>query len=278
MAVGSQQLPMPTHTLIENSKNTNTPIPTLIDPNDLIAFISITDNSICKLPCWAGITPGETNWEEAKYLLAPSQSVAEYEVRENSDGLSGKENFISVYYSGPRLRISNHVHIIEIDKDKVNYLGLHVITFIRGNDINPAQPLPLPESFSMKRVLQEYGTPEAVLFRMYLDNFDDSHPQLATLLIYPTHRFIVEFLRRGNIDGNYAEFCDLDSSFDLLVVDNAEKIESAEAIYESVEVRKYDIMSWQSLEQVMGIFPERFYELYGNSNTECITFEMTDHG
>ncbi|MEW6094279.1 MAG: hypothetical protein AB1531_09970 [Chloroflexota bacterium] len=47
-----------------------TPLPTLSDfkaEAQLLEWLQGTQD--CRLPCWAGITPGVTTWEEAKQIL-----------------------------------------------------------------------------------------------------------------------------------------------------------------------------------------------------------------
>ncbi|HBO33787.1 MAG TPA: hypothetical protein DD636_03470 [Anaerolineaceae bacterium] len=64
------ETPAPTYT--PTTSVTWTPAPTL-DPQaarELVIDL-IETNSGCFLPCWWGITPGETSWEEANSFLAP---------------------------------------------------------------------------------------------------------------------------------------------------------------------------------------------------------------
>ena len=43
-------------------------VPPLRDPN-LLADTSLIDNEACTAPCWRGITPGETSWDDARTIL-----------------------------------------------------------------------------------------------------------------------------------------------------------------------------------------------------------------
>lgn len=63
--------PSETITVVPSSSPTFTPLPTL-SPEDAQVFVLelIATNGNCHLPCWWGITPGETTWEEANAFLA----------------------------------------------------------------------------------------------------------------------------------------------------------------------------------------------------------------
>lgn len=55
----------PTQTPTPIPTDTPTPLPTL-DPDEVEAYVRemLQTNAGCELPCWWGITPGETSWEE----------------------------------------------------------------------------------------------------------------------------------------------------------------------------------------------------------------------
>jgi hypothetical protein len=56
----------------------------------------LRDNNHCELPCWWGITPGETTFEEAEQILAPiANSIRQGETRGN------RTNFTVTYEIGP---------------------------------------------------------------------------------------------------------------------------------------------------------------------------------
>jgi hypothetical protein len=63
-------LPISTITLTSEPTLTWTPLPTLSPGEaDVLVMDLLENNAGCQLPCWWGIWPGETTWDEAKYYL-----------------------------------------------------------------------------------------------------------------------------------------------------------------------------------------------------------------
>ena len=64
--------PIPSVVVVPTYTPFPSPNPTLA-ASEALAFIRQmqVNNGGCKLPCWWGITPGETTWEEAKQVFAP---------------------------------------------------------------------------------------------------------------------------------------------------------------------------------------------------------------
>ncbi len=63
---------------------TSTPSPTL-SPSEVQAYILdlLQKNAGCRLPCWWGIVPGQTAWQEAESFLAPlSSEIGEFSLGE----------------------------------------------------------------------------------------------------------------------------------------------------------------------------------------------------
>jgi hypothetical protein len=66
------QQPSPTFTFTPSFIPTWTPLPTLsTNEADKLFLTWLQGTADCLFPCWAGITPGKTHWEEAIHQLAP---------------------------------------------------------------------------------------------------------------------------------------------------------------------------------------------------------------
>lgn len=62
----------PTETKVVVLTPTPTPVPTLLSEQAIARMLSLyEDNGGCELPCWWGIIPGKTTWEEASGILSP---------------------------------------------------------------------------------------------------------------------------------------------------------------------------------------------------------------
>jgi hypothetical protein len=227
-------------------------------------FISLIGNKNCKLPCWAGITPGKTNWDEAVFVLHPMQSVAKLEILTDEESIYGKANAIFwSFYSG-EFKINgtfltrSNISLIRMDYDSFS-------------NTTPSYSLPLPERFSLQSVLTEYGVPSMVFIYTFIHDEQGPLP-FQILLIYHERQFYIEYHRDAILNGNNVVACDADFYLKLTVVDNKEKLMSVDSINRALETKDLGIQNMKPIEQVLNISPEKFHEVYSSSSPSCITF------
>lgn len=247
-----------------------TPLPTLVDENSFLDFISFTKNSVCKFPCWAGILPGETNWDEASFALRPMESIAKVKTYLGVEGLFGNENVITWYLSGNEVTANGDIGAIEANRNAVNLIHISVEGSSIPSENNPSHSLPLPQNFSLQSMLKVYGIPAMVFIYTFIHDEQGPLP-FKVLLVYPENHFYIQYYRDAKLSGNTVVACDSDFYLELAVVDDRDKLSSADAIANTPEA-SIGIENWKPVEQVLNITPEKFHEIYSTSSPGCISF------
>jgi hypothetical protein len=242
------------------------PLPTLVDQNSFLDFISFTENSICNFPCWASIVPGQTNWDEAVFALRPMQSVADLDILTNEESTFGKANGITWYLYGGTFRVDGHF----LTEKNTSLIRLSFESFSEGI---PSYSIPLPKRFNLQSVLTEYGAPAMVFIYTFIHDEQGPLP-FQVVLIYPENQFYIEYHRDAKLNGSNVVACDADFYLKLTVVDNKEKLISIDSIKNTTEAQDLGLQNMKPVEEVLGISPEKFHEIYSASTTECITFPI----
>ena len=276
-AIGTVAPPTQTLTSIPAFTMTVTPIPswtplaTLVDEDSFLDFISFTKNSVCKFPCWAGIHSGETDWDKALFALRPMESMAKFDTYIGVEGLFGKENVVTWYLSGNELTVNGDIGAIVANRNKVNLIHINVVGSSKPSADHPSQSLPLPQNFSLQSVLNEYGVPAMVFLYTFIHDEQGPLP-FSVLLVYPENQFYIIYQRDAKLIGNNVAACGPEFYLELAVVDNKDKLVSADTIANNLEMQGIGIENWKPVEQILSMSPEKFHAIYSASTTECITF------
>ena len=258
---------VPTSTITVAPAPSWTPLPTLVDEDKFLDYISFTKNSICKFPCWAGIYPGKSNWDETLFALHPMESTAKLNAHLGIEGLLGKENVVTWYLSGNGVTVNGDIGAIVDNRNTVNLIHISIEGSSTPSAGNPSHSLPLPQNFNLQSVLHEYGIPSMVFIYTFIHEEQGPLP-FSVLLIYPENQFYVIYQREAKLSGNDVAACGPEFSLELGVVDNKDKLVSAD----SPEMQSIGIKNWKPVEQILSMSPEKFHDIYSAWTTECITF------
>jgi hypothetical protein len=140
----------PTHTLTRTPIPTWTPLPTLPESEkvDRLRILLETNNG-CQFPCWWGITPGVSNWQDAKQILVPISNDW-YESYEESEVAGETINFfyLGSYFPIPGEEDEGFVSIQILD-------GL--VTWIIARHFGEKH-----QFYSIHKILAEYSKPDYV--------------------------------------------------------------------------------------------------------------------
>lgn len=163
---------------------TPAPRPTVIDTQTIIPTLSTEDalkritelykdNGGCDLPCWWGIIPGETTWEQAKQFLSPlgimkNDYFAAFVPRE-MDPLKGP---LPVDYAFGNV-------------DARFYVDNNVVRVINANSRWVKQSF----DYSLSGILNVWGTPDEIWFTLYPESVTGI-PHYDIYLIY-SHKGMV---------------------------------------------------------------------------------------
>jgi len=148
-------------------------------------------NGGCDLPCWWGITPGETRWADAEaQFLAYGKNVVHLE---ENQSLWGTDHATTLFWRRdpyPYDYIVAH-HFSEKD-------GLVSLISIQGHTSGwPTQIRPVPQHFTqnwqrytLAQVLQRYGKPSEILLHYWRDMI----APYGVRLVYEERNFVIEYM------------------------------------------------------------------------------------
>lgn len=243
-----------TLTFAEHPSQTWTPLPTLTYDDGMQLLSAWFEGAdYCRLPCWAGITPGLTNWEEASYILGPLQQTVKLEAGSNVDCVYGKCSFISWSRTPEERGVLSSIY------------PENIIDYITLETIEPSHM----GFLSLYNIMSIYGIPAIVLFSA--DPEQPGQKFLELILVYPEQQFIIKYSKYAEIIGENLESCGADSYIKLVALDNREQLMSLDAIANSVETKDFHVDTWhKSVEVAAGMTIDTFYETFSKENAPCI--------
>jgi len=185
---------------------TLTPLSTLDPPGalDLVKQLE-EDNGGCRLPCWWGITPGETSWAAARQFLETFASSIETLNRTPEPGTSSAPASHYVTFAVGRARGGATVTTVD---------GA-IAEIISG-------PTYTTRSFGLRDVLRDYGPPSIVLLRTFPRRGPYGLP-FGLVLFYQHDRFLALYNVEGQVEGDAIEGCFADTGPHLWTWSETEK-------------------------------------------------------
>lgn len=236
-----------------------TPLPTIPSKDGgetLYEWLKGSDS--CNFPCWAGITPGETAWEEAKQLIEPISGFAKLNIYSDMTCASYRCNGIEIV---PPYSIYAHIYIGSQSLENT----IHLIQMEIGD-------IYLVKALELRTVLNVYGKP--AILKFYADpDQPGEYKDLQLTMVYPEHQFIIKYANNARLVGKNLVSCDSDSVINLLILDNKEQLMSESAIESSVETKNFPVTAaWlKSVDESIGMTVDEFYETFKKADAPCIT-------
>lgn len=258
-----------------------TPLSTVSSYHSLLNYVSLTGNNDCRLPCWAGITPGITMWDDAVNLLKPIGNFTDLSIDENIDSSSnGLRNYLSYFYFS-----NSEYETIRFDGYMVSHLVNNemVIEKIYSHYSNSTRPqgenipsigLPLPEDLSLKNILIEHGITDLVF--LDTDLGVPEFPKVALFLdfVYPDDQFIITYIMWAHVSGDFLISCDSDRVVSVRIIDNKDDLISKESIQNTdLPSPKYFYLG-EEFQDVTDIPIDIYFEDYINSDSNCLSFPI----
>jgi hypothetical protein len=234
-----------------------TALPTISTTAGLQALYSwLEGKDECLLPCWAGITPGQTPWDEAKYLIEPITGFTKLSFFQNESCDFGECSEISWSLPSPG---DGHGYIYS----KLPENTIHAII------VEITDPR-LVEGLSLQNVFSKYGKPSLLLLSTEPDQ--PGQKFLELILVYPERQFLIKYSKYADLKDNNIESCGTDSYIKLVVLDNPDQLMSLEAIANSVETKDFHVDIWhKSVEEATSMTIDSFYDTFREANAPCIS-------
>jgi len=170
-----------------------TSLPTLPPEESQEMILSLlSNNDGCELPCWWGILPGETSWDEAYQFLS---TIATRIVDVGNIDSEGK----------PDKNSNTYVVYIKIPGKDLEVPSGYVITDGIVNTIN-VSPNGTEIGYQLHQILDRYGTPEEVLF-WGLSETSEGFPWFFLILLYPDRGTLAIYEGKADITENQLRVC-----------------------------------------------------------------------
>lgn len=159
-----------------NLNENPTLLPVMPDVSESQMFVNklLEDNAGCQLPCWWGITPGETTWDDARQILG---EVSSYVSQTVVDEISYTA-FAHVYPPYPNDPERYMETIYRIDGGVVRYIRIY-------ND-------DLTSSYYLSKFLENHGEPTEIWIRTFSEADMELQPFLIDLF-YQDKSMLLEY-------------------------------------------------------------------------------------
>lgn len=255
--------PTPTLTALPTSIQSLTPLPTLqeeIGLENLYSWLEGTNN--CLLPCWGGIIPGQTTWDEAIQITQSMRSFSSIDVYLGAECDFGECNLIS--WSLPDTNDGLGYIYSLLPDNKIHIMRIEV-----------TDSSSLVNALNLKDILNHYGKPSILLMSALPVGFGQELPgelALELILVYPDRQFVVKYLRPARLSGDFFTSCESANYIKLIILDNKEQLMSVNVIADATETKDLGVDVWHKpVEEATEMTIDRFYETYKNSDAPCIT-------
>jgi hypothetical protein len=260
----------PSPTLIPTITFTSTPItpiPTL-SPNEQETYLLnlIQTNGGCQLPCFLGLQPGISTWDEIKNVEGPIHSRDKY--APDTKGSTYLYTFIEKRIESFDVTLWGSDKVIE----KVTvYVGMYS-TSRSSYKANLAKAM---ESYALPSILSQYGKPSRILLQAQGQIEPYSGTQAQILLFYDHLGFVIHYFFINIVfqdDNSYVlhicpnyDYTELIKLY-LQSADNSTSLEDMIDDKDSYYLRSY----LQPLEEITNLNVDEFYNLFNGTNkTVC---------
>jgi hypothetical protein len=267
----------PTRRPTETSKPSNTPspqpsatwtsLPTLTTLKAQQTVTSFYDNNgECEMPCWWGITPGKTTWQEARAKLSPLAT-------EKGPYQMGKRGAYAYYYYVPfpmgfhPSTLIDYGPMVIIQKGIVYAVGINSAEIKRGQDT------------SLVGLLKVLGVPDEIWINMQSYS-PDNKPEYELDLFYANKGVLLSRFGTGFLSKNTVLFCPQMPEkspypFALGLFSPTEGITYG-TLTDTIRDRDTSIDKFHLLRDLIDGFSEAdFYRLYSDPTTEkCLTIPL----
>jgi hypothetical protein len=242
---------------------TDTPRPTLTplatyEPTKAALFVKelLQNNAGCQLPCWWGLIPGQTTWDDAQQFL---------ESFTYSYGIKGDPN---------NYQVAEFLIPYPEDMGTISY----AFGFKKGilEDIFNIYFNDLTSSYNLNEILNNYDQPDDILVSAYYEpRYSDYMIDLA--FFYLQKGILLEYYDSGSrIIGDKKQVCPQKATYPHISLWSPElKMTLGQASRRYLDTKNWP--SYRSLQEATGMDIETFYNTFKNSqNSSCLELSTSD--
>lgn len=235
----------PTETMI--------PHPSLSSEEPLEAVRALFENNGgCRLPCWWGFIPGETEWTKARSYLTPLVSVI-YLIGSPND---------PIYYFDVSVPVPTDIYPDNLSQRYTVQEGIiEMIEVHIGNTSN----------YYLHHFLDTYGPPSEVWISTYREPREADLP-FSTVLFYRGQSMMIEYGIGADKEGDEVVAClNYYLSANLVVWPPNDHLTFEQATSNTIQSGIFAQQGYIELNEAAGIDASSFYEIFSDTdNQECI--------
>jgi hypothetical protein len=262
----------PTEAYIYSFPNSLTPAPTM-DTESLSRMIGLLQSDTCELPCYLGITPGQTTWDEAETILDNLEAFYSFNTDANGllihnihldigSELAGVTSDLRTNNTG--LSIGQSLQLLVKD-GMVQKLWTTVSTGA------PSASVPLFDDYwsrySLEEVLHRLGVPNQIV----MDPPFPGATGTGFILVYGQIGVIVQIGEEIR-DNQICQGSEKSYAYLQLILTN---ISSGMDLYRPGGVAPTDSEVYKPIKDVLGIDEDEFYSALMSNPSKC--FEIQNH-
>lgn len=216
----------------------------------------------CLLPCWGGITPGQTSWNQARQIVEQLSGFSRVNISENFScefgGCSG------IAWSLYPNTVAEGAFYTKFPENVVHLIHINIQN--EGN----AQKINLVRNIGLQEVFRWYGLPPIFLLNVEADQAEDRFMEL--ILVYPERQSIIKYVKQAELADDKVVNCGQDHQIEMFILDNKEQLASLNAITNAVETKDLHIDDrYKTIEEATGMTPNSFYEAVSAFRDFCIS-------
>jgi hypothetical protein len=226
----------------------------------------LQNNQNCRLPCWWGFIPGQTNWRSVReFFLANGNNIFE------SKDLSISDNGI---FSGGLTIAEHDFHVgadFFVETGIIKVINVISDTSSPPDTIKYGDPFYLNamNNYTLSEILSSQGRPKQVLLSINPNKYI-SYPDYFLLVYFPDTGILAEYDGRSEEVGTNLQLCPRNTLIGIWLWSPTEKL-SLEDVYSSnAEVRKEDsinrLKKFLSWEKISGKSIDDFVKTFKNEN------------
>lgn len=229
----------------------------------------LVNNGGCKLPCFWGISPGKSLFQEAVAILAPLSSISEFTHFENDIGS------IDPDYINGKFKIHTNVDFIA-NENTVSQISFTARAFNRIDDnlIDVFDSSEFSERFSyymLPNILSEYGKPTTVMISTMrkLPSSGASHGGFNMLLLYPRQGMLVNYTMQMQVVNENIMGCPSNSHVEF----NLYPSEQVDLFFDRLEPSGWNQIiqkTYKPIGEATNMSKDVFYHIFSQPTDECI--------
>lgn len=234
--------------------------PTLTSEEAIQTFTNFVEmDGDCNLPCWLGVIPGQTDFDEATSNLSKYSGFAYSE-------FTSQRAFILMYFPN----FENAIHdsgtgVTSGDNGKVSQILVYAVVKpdISGN-VNYAHPefQKMWRRFFIPEIFTRYGAPEKIFLDTTLIAADPATSFPFVLwVVYPQEGFLIRYQGLNAKNGDNIRICPIQSRIEIKIWD-AEKSNYEEFIDGDRALGLSTSLGTQPIETVTNFDIKSFYQMF----------------